>query len=78
MWGFCCKKSGCDYATSDFDNLGINALYEKLVQGNISIVSYLTFKRLGNGMLIATPFLYLMARNVDRDVVDLLSFKKKM
>ena len=75
--GYCCKKSGCDYATSNFDNLGIKSLHEKLAEGNISIVSFLTFKRLPLGILVATPFLYLRARNVDRDVVDLLSFKKQ-
>lgn len=75
--GYCCKKSGCDYATKDFDDLGVNALYQKLEEGNISIVSFLSFKRLGNGMLIANPFLYLRARNSDRGVVDLLSFKKQ-
>ena len=75
--GYCCKKSGCDYATSNFHNLGINSLHEKLAEGNISIVSFLTFKRLPLGKLVATPFLYLRARNTDRDVVDLLSFFKQ-
>ena len=75
--GFCCKKSVCDYSPKDFDDLSINKLHEKLLEGNISIISYLEFKRSGNGKLYAEPFLYLRARNVDRDVVDLVSYKKR-
>ena len=75
--GFCCKKSGCDYSPRDFDDLSINKLHEKLLEGNISIISYLEFKRSGNGKLYAEPFLYLRARNTDRDVVDLVSYKKR-
>lgn len=75
--GFCCKKSGCDYSPRDFDDLSINKLHEMLLEGNISIISYLEFKRSGNGKLYAEPFLYLRARNTDRDVVDLVSYKKR-
>ena len=75
--GFCCKKSGCDYSPRDFSDLSINKLHEKLLEGNISIISYLEFKRSGNGKLYAEPFLYLRARNTDRDVVDLVSYKKR-
>ena len=75
--GFCCKKSGCDYSPKDFDDLAINKLHEKLLEGNISIIAYLIFKRSGNGKLYAEPFLYLRARNVDRGIVDLVSYKKR-
>ena len=75
--GKCCKKSGCDYSTKDFDDLSINAIYNKLEEGNISIVSFLNFNRLPNGRMTCTPFLYLRARNTGRDIVDLLSFKKQ-
>lgn len=74
--GFCCKKCGCDYAPSDFDKLDLNSIMEKLNEGNISIVSFITFKKFPNGKMSAIPFLYLRARNTDRDVVDLLSLKK--
>lgn len=75
--GMCCKKCGCDYAPSDFDDLSYKALLSVLSEGKISIVATLNFMRLGNGKLISTPILYLRARNVDRDVVDLLSMKTK-
>ena len=75
--GKCCKKSGCDYSTKDFDDLSVNAIYQKLEEGNISIVAFLNFNRLPNGRLACSPFLYLRARNTDRGVVDLLSFKKR-
>ena len=75
--GKCCKKSGCDYSTKDFDDLSVNAIYQKLEEGNISIVALLNFNRLPNGRLACSPFLYLRARNTGRDIVDLLSFKKQ-
>ncbi len=74
--GYCCKKSGCDYYPDDFKDLSFNGLTNILSEGNISIVAALDFERLPNGKLIYTPFLYLRARNIDRDIVDLLSIKK--
>lgn len=74
--GICCKKCGCDYAPSDFDDLCINSLYEKLIEENILIVSCFNFETLKNGKVIATPFLYLRARNVNRCIVDLFSLKR--
>lgn len=73
--GICCKKSGCDYWVSDFENLSFNHLYEKLMEGNISIVSTIIFEKLPNGKLYTNLFLYLRARNIDRPIVDLLSLK---
>ncbi len=60
--GRCCKKSDCDYAPKDFKSLGINDLYEKLEEGNISIVSVVILKKI-KGKTLVTPFLYLRARN---------------
>ena len=74
--GYCCKKSGCDYYPEDFKDLSFNGLTNILSGGNISIVAFLDFERLPNGNLIYTPFLYLRARNIDRDIVDLVSIKK--
>ena len=74
--GYCCKKCGCDYYPEDFKDLSFNALTEILSARNISIVSFLNFEKLPNGKLIYIPFLYLRARNVDRDIVDLVSIKK--
>lgn len=73
--GICCKKSGCDYWISDFENLSFNYLYEKLMKGNISIVSTIIFEKLPNGKLYTNPFLYLRARNTDKPIVDLFSLK---
>lgn len=47
--GKCCKKSGCDYAASDFNNLDVNFLYEILMEGKISIVSTIYLEKLANG-----------------------------
>ncbi len=74
--GKCCKKSGCDYSTKDFTDLKYETLYNKLLEGNISIVSMLNFKII-NGRMTCFPFLYLRARNEGREVVDLLSLKKR-
>lgn len=73
--GMCCKKSGCDYWVSDFEDKSYKYLYEKLMEGNISIVSTISFENLPNGNLYANPFLYLRARNQNRPIVDLLSMK---
>ena len=74
--GKCCIKSGCDYFVSDFPNINKETITTALKSGNISIVSALKIKLLPSGKKIMTPFLYLRARNVDRDVVDLFSMKK--
>lgn len=73
--GMCCKKSGCDYSTSDFNDLSLKALDEILKSGNVSIVSALDIKMSKNGNKYLVPFLYLRARNKNREVVDLLSLK---
>lgn len=73
--GMCCKKSGCDYWISDFEDKSYQYLYEKLMEGNISIVSTISFEKLPNGNLFANPFLYLRARNQNRPIIDLLSMK---
>lgn len=73
--GRCCKKSGCDYIPSDFEQLSFEYLYNKLLEGKISIVSALKIETLPNGNLYANPFLFLRARNTNRPIVDLFSLK---
>lgn len=75
--GSCCKKSGCDYYTSDFEVLNKNAILDLLKTGNVSIVSALKFSKTKDGKTIVSPFLYLRARNEDRDVIDLFSMKRQ-
>ena len=72
--GKCCKAGGCQYSTDDFDSLKFDYLLGKLSEGYISIVSVLDFQTI-NKKVIAQPFLYVKARNVDRPVVDLLSMR---
>ena len=72
--GRCCKKSGCDYVPHDFNSLNINDLYNKLEEGNISIVSAVIIDKIKDKTM-AIPFLYLRARNMNREIVDLLSMK---
>lgn len=74
--GKCCKKSGCDYWIEDFDDLSYSGLLKVLSEGNISIVAAADFMRV-DGRLVFSPFLYLRARNIDRDVVDLISMKTR-
>ena len=73
--GYCCKKSGCDYYVSDFKRIDKNTILEALASEKISIVSAFVFERLNDDKIVATPFLYLRARNQDRDIVDLYSVK---
>ena len=46
-----------------------------LETGEVSVVATFDFKRRSNGRLVSIPFLYLRARNKERDVIDLLSIK---
>ena len=73
--GYCCKKSGCDYAPEDFSDLSLNYLMPKLSEGYISIVSALDLKSFPNGQIVNIPILYLRARNRNRPIIDLLSMK---
>lgn len=72
--GKCCLKCGCDYIPEDFENLGVNYIYDKLMEGKISIVSCLSFEKVKD-KIVMVPFLYLRARNRNRDIVDLVSLK---
>lgn len=73
--GFCCKKCGCDYFVSDFDNMKIDYLEKVLSTNRVSVVAALDFWRTRNDKLICEPTLYLRARNINRGEIDLLSFK---
>ena len=73
--GYCCKKSGCDYFVSDFESMKIDYLESILDTGRVSVVASCVFKRLPNNKLINTPILSLRARNINRNDIDLISFK---
>lgn len=73
--GMCCKKSGCDYSALDFKNVTYDNLYSELVKGDKSIVCYMKFKVDSNGVYTYEPFLYLRARNKNREIIDLVSIK---
>lgn len=72
--GSCCKKCGCDYFVTDFDSMKIDYLESVLDTGRVSVIAALDFKRVNNKMLL-TPLLYLRARNINRNEIDLLSMK---
>lgn len=72
--GRCCKKSGCDYFISDFENMTTNYLENFLKQGYASIVALLDIYEL-NGKYVIEPILTLRARNKNRDIIDLVSMK---
>jgi len=73
--GRCCKKSGCDYFVSDFDKITLEVLREKLDTDRVSVVAVLDFKMLPNGTLTAVPLLCLRSRNINRDIIDLISMR---
>lgn len=75
--GFCCKKSGCDYSTKDFKDLGVKAIIDILNEGNVSVVAAFDYSLLKDGTKVPKFHLYLRARNIDRGPVDLFSFKKQ-
>lgn len=73
--GFCCKKSGCDYFVSDFDNITIDTIEKKLAEGYTSIIASLDITTNNKGNVSINPILSLRARNKNRDIIDLLSMK---
>ena len=75
--GMCCKKSGCDYSANNFSDLSYEGIKKELGVGDKSIVCVLEFKKDSLGKYFYIPFLYIRARNVGRDVIDLVSMKKK-
>lgn len=75
--GFCCKKSGCDYSPNDFKDKSLTGILNILECGNISIVSVVKFRMLPNGKKCCEPLLFLRARNIDRGIIDLISYRKQ-
>lgn len=73
--GRCCKISGCMYFVNDFESMKLYYLESVLDTGRVSIKALLEFSHLPNGKPVVTPTLYLKARNVNRDVIDLVSFE---
>ena len=73
--GKCCIKCGCDYSAMDFLDHSYKALLRELSKGDKSIVAVIDFENLPNGKFIAIPFLYIRTRNINRDIVDLISMK---
>ncbi len=53
------------------------AILSVLETGNVSIVATFRFDILPNGKKTCEPILYLRARNEDREVIDLFSYKKR-
>ncbi len=75
--GKCCKACGCNYASTDFENLSFNSMFEILEKGNISIIASLDFQYTANGIPFAAPTLYLRERNINSDVIDLVSIASR-
>ena len=49
---------------------------EKILStGRVSVVATIDFTKLNNGKIVFTPILSLRARNINRDMIDLFSFK---
>lgn len=74
--GRCCKRSGCNYLPTDFEQLSFDYLKKQLDKGEISIVAFFYGYKTNTGILIK-PILHLRVRNVNRPIVDLLSKKTR-
>jgi len=72
--GHCCQMGGCEYFVSDFTDLSFKALDSILKEGRVCISAIPQFG-IVNRKIICTPFLTLRARNIGRDIIDLLSFE---
>lgn len=75
--GMCCNKCGCDYAVSDFKEKTYQGFIEALSDGDKSIVAMIDFRTLSNGRIVPEPLLYIRARNINRDIIDLVSMKTR-
>lgn len=75
--GMCCIKCGCDYAVGDFEERTYKSFLDSLSVGDKSIVAMIDFRTLNNGKIIAEPTLYIRARNVNREIIDLVSMKTR-
>lgn len=75
--GICCLKSGCDYSADDFKDCSYEGLLNELSKGDKSIVCFFDFKTDSYGKYFYEPFLYIRARNTNRDIIDLISMKTK-
>lgn len=75
--GMCCIKCGCDYSVNDFKKCSYNTLLSELNKGDKSIVAALKFIKMPNGKYTYDAFLYVRARNVNRDIIDLVSMKTR-
>lgn len=75
--GMCCIKCGCDYAVSDFKEKTYKGFMESLSDGDKSIVAMINFRTLSNGKFVPESLLYIRARNVGREVIDLVSMKTR-
>lgn len=73
--GICCKSCGCDYFVSDLRDDSIEGIEAMLDSGRVSIVATFISSYLPNGQLTINPILSLRARNINREEIDLLSFK---
>lgn len=67
--GECCKQNGCVYLPQDFKSLDFEYLKAEIDKGNISIGGEPITGFLDNAW---TFLLYLRARNVDSDIVELI------
>ena len=67
--GVCCKQNGCIYMPKDFSSMNFDYLKKVLNQGDISISGQPFNGFLGNAW---SYMLYLRARNVNSEIVDLI------
>lgn len=70
--GKCCKNAGCIFFPSDFPNLQFDTLVESLETGRVSVSASFTID-LSRSKAKATPTLYLKAREIGKDKLDLFS-----
>lgn len=73
--GYCCKAGGCMYFVTDFENMKLEYLSKILETGRVSIKASLRLEMLPNEKIVVNPILYLKARNINHDIIDLVSFQ---
>lgn len=72
--GKCCKESGCIYFVNDFSEINEEIITELLNTNRVSIASDINFELVNNQIKLKL-ILYLRSRNINRDIVDLISLK---
>lgn len=72
--GECCKQNGCGFLPSDFKSMDYEYIKSRLEDNDVSIIGELLIDVSALNIPVWNVFLSMRTRNVDREVIDLISY----